>query len=228
MRLAALALPLLVLGLVAPAEAGPPCICWQLEIGAHKSLPWGEGEFERSKDYAVARVQRDTLALLDTRTPVLVRMETLRRAAIYIDRDVGRTNALLQALQARALDAEALDRPSARAWFDAGYATACFHQMGGAGVDRDGYAWVAKAARLAKNDPSMELAAAMLCLMDHRDSFLAHAKHARAGAGGNKLLDENLALLAKRGPQILEYFERKDRAATKKSAEEKGKGGDRR
>ena len=72
------------------AFAGPPLICWRVETGGAKSLPWlTEGSaFDGSRaDYDRSRLVRDTLDLLAPDVPVVVRMETLRRAALYAARD---------------------------------------------------------------------------------------------------------------------------------------------
>ena len=70
-----------------PALAGPPLVCFPFEIGNAGTLPMGANGW-RSIDptYDVTRLVDDTLALLRPETPVLVRMETLRRATIYARR----------------------------------------------------------------------------------------------------------------------------------------------
>ena len=62
------------------------------------------GNTWRSVDpaYDVTRLVDDTLTLLQPETPVLVRMETLRRATIYVASDSVRATALLNALKERA------------------------------------------------------------------------------------------------------------------------------
>ena len=69
------------------AQAGPPLICHPNEIGQAKSLPWVDWTHSGSTDYDLKNLTRDTLAILDSNTPVLVRMETLRRATIYARQD---------------------------------------------------------------------------------------------------------------------------------------------
>src|SRR5262245_6752273 len=84
----------LLLALVRPAPAGPVLICKNYEIGAAKTLPWGGWEWRPGNpDYDINRKVEDTLALLTPETPVIVRMETLRRAVIYaawsrVDREI--------------------------------------------------------------------------------------------------------------------------------------------
>src|SRR3989442_7926730 len=77
------------LSLFAPlAQAGPQLICWPFDIGAARSLPWGGGGWhEAPANYAVNPLAVDTLSLLTPDAPVLLRMGTLRRAAIYAERD---------------------------------------------------------------------------------------------------------------------------------------------
>src|SRR5512147_3113240 len=73
-----------------PALAGPPLLCHPYDIAGARSLPWQDGaaSWEASRsDYPAERLTTDTLALLAPATPVVVRMETLRRAAIYSARD---------------------------------------------------------------------------------------------------------------------------------------------
>lgn len=190
-------------------RAGPPAICWPIEIGDAKSLPWGEDAFEKTADYDAARTVRDTLALLDGTMPVLVRMETIRRATLYLDDSQAGRDALLRALLTRVLDAEAAGTPSALAWFDAGYARGCYAQLreGGAG----GYAWVRKAVEVAGGSAEMEYACCLLSLMENRDLFHGHLEKAQAGAEENPLLARNLEALKNLYPPVLKYFEEREK-----------------
>jgi hypothetical protein len=112
---------LLSFGLLAlPALAGPPLICRRIEIGDARSLPWRTGVegwdgTDRGYD-ASAKLVPDTLALLESRTAVPVRMETMRRASIYAAREARLASEIHTKLQARATETGA-----AMAWFDAGY-----------------------------------------------------------------------------------------------------------
>lgn len=184
---------LLLLLLVLPAAGGPPCICWPIDIGDAKSLPWGDGDRSRAEGYDVRRVVEDTLGLLGPGTHVLARMETLRRAAIYVGRDAALRDALLVALTARVLDAEAGGEPSALAWLDAGYAVECFEQNGAG--NRDGSPWLRRALALSKGDARIELACA---LAGGPEEFRAHLARAAAGAAGDPLLARNLEALERR------------------------------
>ncbi|HEV2687960.1 MAG TPA: hypothetical protein VGV35_05375 [Bryobacteraceae bacterium] len=79
------------------AQAGPPLICHPYNIGDAKSLPWGDGNNWDNPDpsYNVKNLGNDTLAILDTGAPILVRMETMRRAVIYGGADYNAARELL-------------------------------------------------------------------------------------------------------------------------------------
>jgi hypothetical protein len=155
---------------LAPARAGQPLICDVFDIGQAPSLPWRGGRDGALPPaaYGGDRLVPDTLALLGAKTPVLVRMETLRRAAIYARNfgeqqrlPLGRT--LVLRLMARALDAEARGTPDALAWFDAGYFVESLKQVAKAEAEgSDGYGWVVKALRLRGSDAEMEYAAMLI------------------------------------------------------------------
>jgi hypothetical protein len=103
---------------IAPALAGPPLICHPIDIGNARSLPWNTqnpGWNGMLPDYNVSHLVQDTLTLLQPDTPVQVRMETLRRAAIYSSRNPALANALLARLMQRTRQAQT------PALFDAGY-----------------------------------------------------------------------------------------------------------
>jgi hypothetical protein len=107
----------------APAWAGPPLICHVIEIGSQHSLPWLETTSWNGADpaYDVSHLTNDTLAILGPSTPTNVRMETLRRAAIYAARQTGLADALTVRLLARTLDAQVSGKADPSSWFDAGY-----------------------------------------------------------------------------------------------------------
>src|SRR5258708_38462267 len=105
------------------AHAGPPLICHSIEIGQAKSLPWISHSWNLSggESYDTKNLVRDTLEILAPDTPVLVRMETLRRATLYARKDPVAAKELRARLQARAATAESSGHPDALAWFDIGY-----------------------------------------------------------------------------------------------------------
>lgn len=164
------------IALVAPAFAGPPLICHEIQISeTARSLPWGKDAFSKSGSYSLADVADDTLNVLTPDAPILVRMETLRRATLYIDHKQPLADELLGRLMARALDAEAAGKPDALAWFDAGYLVQCFHQTetptsfrpavtkGTGASSIAGYSWVAKAIVIDHGaHPHMDLGAALM------------------------------------------------------------------
>src|SRR5688572_20275282 len=95
--------PLIVVGLLSgaqPALAGPPLLCHPFDIGSARSLPWNDTAawWNGRSDYDVRNLVADTQALLTPATPVIVRMETLRRAAIYASRDARVAAQLLKTL----------------------------------------------------------------------------------------------------------------------------------
>jgi hypothetical protein len=189
------------------ALAGPPLICHTIEIGDARSLPWisHSWNLDGGESYDTQNLVRDTLELLGPNTPVLVRMETLRRATLYARKDPVAAKELLARLQARAASAEASGHPDALAWFDVGYLAETYSQWigrpwmrvnkdeqnPGAGVD--GYALVEKALALRGPDPQMEFAAALITLSGHPSEHPEHAQRAIAGAKSDPLLARNLA-----------------------------------
>ena len=186
------------LGFTTFAQAGPPLICHPIEIGQAKSLPWVEFNHRGSTDYDLKNLSRDTLAILDWRTPVLVRMETLRRATIYARQDPQAAKELITRLQARAANSDAAGRPEALAWFDLGYLAEAYKQWMGKGEPNpasgvDGYSLVKKALGLRGSDPEMEFAAALITLPGPNSAHRDHVQKAMAGAKYDPLLAQNLA-----------------------------------
>ena len=174
-------------------------MCPVFDIGDARSLPWGEGQgWNRPRaDYARERLMPDTLELLAPKTPVLVRMETLRRANLYtrLFTDAGHpevAEALLARLQARALDSEARGAPDPLAYFDAGYfAESLKHWSARHRDNLDGYAWVRFALQARGDDPEMEFAAV---LIKHESPTRpgAHWRKAAAGSARNAALARNM------------------------------------
>jgi hypothetical protein len=200
----------LLLASAGSVRAGPPAICWSVEIGDARSLPWGgKDAFARDERYDPRRAVEDTLALLDGDMRPLVRMETLRRATIYLEDTQAGRDALLRALATRVLDAEARKEPSALAWFDAGYALGCFSQSREQGAS--GYPWVRRAVEVAGASPEMEYGCAILSLMGSRGDFHGHLDRVQAAAGENPLLARNLETLKERYPPVLKYLEEKEK-----------------
>jgi len=203
------ALAAALFGFANVAQAGPPLICHAFEIGNAKSLPLGSHTWNLngSENYDTKNLAADTLAILQPDTPVLVRMETLRRATLYARKDPIAAKELLVRLHSRATSAESAGHPDALAWFDAGYLVETYKQWLGqnlphmtdgmrmdanpaAGVD--GYAWVKKAIALRGEDAQMEFAAALITLAGPQAEHAQHSQKAITGAKTDALLAQNL------------------------------------
>lgn len=196
----------------AAALAGPPLICWQVDTDGAPSLPWGDStrsyEAQRS-DYDTSRLAEDTLALLSPQAPVLARMETLRRAALYAARDPKHGEELLARLVERTKHGN-----DALSWFDAGYLVEAWRQAQGAhepafwtrvletvglretGTKQlgglGGYDYVRKALELRGTDPEMEYAAALITWYPRQAGHEGHVARAAAGAIEGSTLARNL------------------------------------
>lgn len=195
-----------VLAIVTPALAGPPLVCHPIDIGTAQSLAWttNMGNLAGRADYNLGNLATDTLALLGPDMPVLVRMETLRRATIYAQRDSAVAKRLLLSLKART-DANSSD---ALAQFDYGYLIECYRHaqlsrsLGmtawgngswsnpAAGVD--GYFSVKKAIEMRGQDSEMEFAAALITLDSHKADHNEHTRKALAGEKADSLLAKNV------------------------------------
>jgi hypothetical protein len=207
--------------------AGPPLICHPYEIGDAKSLPWSRSEWRTVKaDYDLNRLVDDTLALLGPETPVLVRMETMRRATIYsvwamYDREVGYlvkdktvSEKLLARLMDRVRQSTRDGKPDALALFDAGYLAASYkdaraYAAGNPENEIDGYGMIVKASAMRGGDPEMEFAAALavhrgsLSKTDQSEAHRRHLQKALAGAKDGSLLARNLVThFGQRGQSI--------------------------
>jgi hypothetical protein len=187
-----------LLGFTTLAHAGPPLSCHPIEIGQAKSLPWVEFNHRGSTDYDVKNLSPDTLAILDSHAPVLVRMETLRRATIYARQDPKAAKELITRLHERAANSDAAGHPDALVWFDLGYLAEAYKQWMAKGEPNpaaglDGYSLVRKAISLRGSDPEMEFAAAMITLAGPDIVHRTHVQKAIAGAKHDPLLAQNLA-----------------------------------
>lgn len=189
--------------LPAAVQAGPPLVCFPMSIGDARSLAWGSGSGWNAPqpDYDRARLAEDTVALLVPQTPVLVRMETLRRAAIYASGDAATAKRLFDALRARAGRASA-GPADPLAQFDLGYAVEAYRQTRHM-ADRalsgdppeDGYALVRQALLARGPDPEMEYAAALVtCDPDRRRLSDKHLRLALSGAREGSDLARTLAV----------------------------------
>jgi len=200
-----------LLFLTGTALAGPPLICHAIDIGAAQSLPWRSSGWNLSgqETYDVSHLVPDTLALLAPGAPVLVRMETLRRATLYAQKRTAVAMELLMRLEVRTRE----NPKDALAAFDFGYLVECYSQASwlhqhtdwlkapeGEETARthvamkiDGYEWVRKAIALRGSDPQMEFAAALMTPEGARSEHDRHLQNAIAGAKADALLARNLA-----------------------------------
>lgn len=174
----------LALGALRSAEAGPPLICHPFPTLNAESLPWtasGDDWNGVDRSYKAGSLAADTIRLLTPATPVLARMETMRRASIYAIHHPGAGSDLLARVLGRALTALVEGRSAPLAWFDAGYLIESYRQAGvlhdwnartpkhrGQWTLRDtvaelnGYDWVRRALTSTEATPEMELAAALM------------------------------------------------------------------
>lgn len=197
------------LWIASPAFAGPPLLCHPFDIGSARSLPWSgqTAWFQGKEGYNVADLVRDTEALLTPATPVVVRMETLRRAAIYASRDRAVAGELLMRLSKR-IDGQ-INGSDALTYLDLAYVVGAFKEISGldhatgefAGraaylrplvAHLDSYELVTKSLLLRPGDPSLEFAAALIAADGNRAAYAEHARRARAGAHSDALLTRNI------------------------------------
>jgi hypothetical protein len=191
--------------LAAPALAGPPLLCHPFDIGAAQSLPWDgtRGWSHGRSDYAVANLVADTQRIVQPDTPVVVRMETVRRAAIYASQDPAVTTALLDALGSPARAARDPLAP-----LDVAYAIEALHQITMLGprsefagrvaginsvlAGRNTAPFIEAATKARPSDPAVSFAAAMILMGTDKDAYRVHAARARAGASQDALVSKNL------------------------------------
>lgn len=193
------------------AAAGPPAICHQFQTGGAPSLPWAEGTGWRRTvpAYDLQRLADDTLRLLTPATPVLARMETIRRATIYASTDARVASELLSRVLGRALDGVATGPANRHALFDAGYLVESFRQANLIykydmlrGPEKsawqlretprglDGYSWIRSALTMGPADPEMEFGASRVT---EGPASQTHVKKAIDGARAGTPLAQTLA-----------------------------------
>lgn len=206
MRYAATSLAAL-LAFAAPAIAGPPLVCHPIHIGSAQSLPWTSTSWNLSgrETYDINHLVPDTLRLLTLSTPVLVRMETIRRAVLYSQKSPAIAKELFAAIGSRAN----ADQNDALAAFDFGYLIETYRQADLAfrmshttrnaprpvnpAAGLDGYPWVKKAISKRGEDPGMEFAAALITTENSKQDYQGHVQKAKSGATEDPLLAQNIA-----------------------------------
>jgi len=193
------------------ASVGPPLICHPIDIGKAESLPFGDAKFAVRHDFPLERVHPEAMRFLDGSDDVLVHMETIRRAVIYLaegesrSKKVGRvdlTRAFLADLDLRADEAARVEPGSTGAGsaalriFDRAYAVEAFRQMG---TKAEGNVEKGLEAAIARrpNDPALRFGVALATFGDHRGGksriFLENLQKALAGAEDPEgLLRKNL------------------------------------
>ena len=200
---------------VAPVLAGPPLLCHPFDIGDARSLPWGPDWSQGRSDYTVANLVADTEAILTPTAPVIVRMETLRRAALYASLDGKVARQLLQSLNARATAAERAGNSSpatAMALFDAGYLTETYRQISDLGRSSgwgtrsatiagvigkaNGRSFMDRTIALRPDDGAIQFAAALVAASTDRSAYQEHAARAREGVSKDPLLARNIKQLS--------------------------------
>ena len=200
------------------AFAGPPLICHSFKIGDAASLPFqGPGWNAVDPAYNTSQLVGDTLALLTPNTPILVRMETIRRATVYARYDPKISAMLLNRIKARAdaMTSDRRDSAAALAWFDLGYLIETYRQAARAAQygnafwtfrlpntgDLDGYALVEKAVQ---NGGGLEMEfAAVLIKGEHHDAdYQRHLQRAMQAAQPGSLLAQNLGAFLPEGTKL--------------------------
>jgi len=184
-----------------PAFAGPPLLCFPFDIGTARTLPMGANGWESvDPSYDPSHLVGDTLAILTPQTPVIVRMETLRRATVYAAKNPKIASALLETLEARAAHA---DPQVGFAVFDFGYLVETYKQAAWIGKDSpaiagaktiDGYMLVQKAQTLT-GDKSMAFALVGMTIDKTHgvDQLRAHIAQARVAAKTDASVRANMA-----------------------------------
>lgn len=212
---AAAVLSLLVpLGLaVAPSMFGPPLLCHEFAIDTARSLPWESGMNPKA-DYDRSHLAADVDALLKSEEDLIVRLETLRRAALYAKSDRALAWELLGHAGLATLDQTSIGAKQANRWFDTGVLVACFDQLGldlgyraGVAEGFQGYGYLVKALDAARSEKSASIATIEFVagIVSHPlmlrgggkdadyERYQRHMDAAHAGARAGSLLARNMA-----------------------------------
>ena len=211
MRRSILLMTLLAVGGASILAVDAPLLFAMFDIGSAQSLPWGATDnfIGISDDYDVHRVVADTQALLIAETPTIVRMETLRRAAVYASRDRRVAEQLVAFVTGRIASVPRPGYQDALAIFDAGYVIEVLKELEEfapgskvfwrfdraiVGLTRpyDSRALLEQSATMRPHDGAMQLAAALVLPATEAEPYLSRA---RASAVGDALLANNLARL---------------------------------
>jgi len=199
---------------IAAANVGAgyaPLLFTVLDIDSATSLPWNSPRNYLGivEGYDVHHLVADTERLLKQPMPTIVRMETLRRAAVYASRDAQAAEQLVAFVVGKVSVLPVPGPPDPMALFDAGYVlevlqelqhfeegTKFFWQRDPAVVrvtrPYDGWALLKQSAALRPDDPSIQFT---LGLMLPREAAEPYFRRAREGARTDALLANNLARL---------------------------------
>jgi len=189
-----------------------PLLFAAFDIEPAESLPWAAtGHYIGIRDdYDARRVVADTEKLLASEMPTIVRMETLRRAAVYASRDRRVAEQLVAFVAGRIASVPRPGSyPDAMALFDAGYVIEVLKELeefvSGSkvvwgrdpaivGITRpyDSRGLIERSAALRPHDGAIQLALALLSPAGEAD---AHLRKARESAVNDALLANNLARL---------------------------------
>jgi hypothetical protein len=196
-----------------PALAGPLLVCHPYDIGDARSLPWNEKYVWSAArpDYDLEQLVADTEALLTPTTPIVVRLETLRRAAIYASHDRRIATQLLDRLNARVESSRQAGRTQTLALVDAAYLRATFHQIAlmkyeaefrerAANVQpltgRDeALRMIEEAVRQHAEDPAIQFAAALITFGWNEPAYKQYAHDTQMAAARDPLVARNVTLL---------------------------------
>ena len=207
----AVSLGVTVLLLTSAALAGPPLICHPFNIGDARSLPFRGPDWSRvDPNYDVTNLVKDTISLLGNDVPVIVRMETLRRATLYSRNDEKLATELFERIRSRAakLTPDSNNREAVLAWFDLGYLAETYKQAAAisrsvqphdkaywtfdqANPDVNGYDLVKKSIS-SGGGAEMEFAAAVIASSHRGPDYFNHLRIASAAAKPGSLLSLNL------------------------------------
>lgn len=196
------------------AVAGPPLLCHSIDIGGALSLPFGTNSWkDRSEQVTASEILAATLRILNSDSPVLLRMETLRRATIYAADDATLAGNLLVHLLENVVENGTEGRRAALAQFDLGYLL-CTYQQQSSSLPQlartSGYVWVQKAARALPEESAVQFACALITCYPRQTVFAGHLQAALRGASNDRLLADNLVAHFGQGESYVELCRRYD------------------
>jgi hypothetical protein len=168
---------------VAPAVAGPPLLCFPLDVGGATTLPFGGEGFDVKSDLTTEEVVKQAHSILEKSDDPLVHMETLRRATIWFmsknegprehrsadaSRDDSAAAACFRAALADSVlvaaaapeESATAKRRAALRWFDLGYFQSAARQ-GGVLESAHARDFLEKSVALAPDDVALRFGVAL-------------------------------------------------------------------